>query len=336
MAYVIRSAPMLEEFQDSFLRLHLRDYDYKGLSLYKLEKKYRLLTRIVLELAILMGGIGASLAAPSIISEEDFLETKVMAETILARYPPSKFHYVFIGRSLTLLNAYFDERDQSLATGIPLSDLREDRALTSQERRAFWEHMARFLPSKDQLGDKAILVIDHTIDGRSNLKLHQELLEYFRLLPEDQRPTFKSLALFFVPNEPEALNNNRRLLKIQATIESKALNFDLIIVAGSSFPERSFTPHFESFAKYRRHVLERQRSKRRPDRKPYLGLRSELAAFTSDESLSTLQKLEAIPLKLTLWTRHARGSAIASCRGEFEALAHDKALHEPNRPDLEK
>jgi len=101
----------------------------------------------------------------------EYRDIRDLALEVLARFPPSRFHYLGIGRSPTPLIAFLEQLRGVRASSIPFA-LGAGRAPDVSEVDA---HLERFLPVETIAGGRSLLAIDLTASGRTLVEFEAAL-----------------------------------------------------------------------------------------------------------------------------------------------------------------
>lgn len=136
-----------------------------------------------------------------------------MTEYIKEHCPPSECIYVGIGRSPTPVLAILESSASNHVTHLPLTYGREfkdsGRGLTALERERLFQHFDHFMPHKDILNNKKILLIDFTLSGDGLELSSQHIKEWAKsrsgkfnvsqfaidLIGDDDTPSRKYISL---------------------------------------------------------------------------------------------------------------------------------------------
>lgn len=106
---------------------------------------------------------------PLEISESEFRFIDINVSEIQEKFPTEKYLYVVLGTTLASFSAYFGATGMD-ALDIPASGLRKALNIefrTPEDKKLLREHFLRFLPTKEHLGDRKILLLDHALTGLS-------------------------------------------------------------------------------------------------------------------------------------------------------------------------
>lgn len=114
----------------------------------------------------------------------EFQQIKDLGDEIMAIFPPDKFYYVSAGQSMTAFIAYFRARYVDSAANLPLSSMRnkyahEDQLHNGQLLPKLYEHFRRFLPTREVLGKRRILLMDYARSGNTMINARRYLSSFY-------------------------------------------------------------------------------------------------------------------------------------------------------------
>jgi hypothetical protein len=129
------------------------------------------------------------------ISQDEFFEIAKITKRLSSAYPSDKYIFVAIGRSPTPIMAMlaaFGHKDLYM---VPFSNTRNhpdiswienynfrtstDGALRPRIEAQLFEHFARFLPTKEVVGERKLLLLDFVQSGASLASADAYILKYF-------------------------------------------------------------------------------------------------------------------------------------------------------------
>lgn len=120
------------------------------------------------------------------------------ADEIFSRNPPEKYIILGIGGSPSPIIAHLQFKAANYAFNVPLSlpviHGTSRRIIPPNSRRALDGHFSRFLPDRDSVGDREIVMIDFSATGNT---LH-EAVNAVNLFLEEQNRITRSVPLYLV------------------------------------------------------------------------------------------------------------------------------------------
>ncbi len=156
------------------------------------------------------------------LTQQLFDEMQTTAKDFMAKYPPSEYYYLGLGRSPHSILSYIDALNLGGVKYIPMSNAKfhfQDnmfRNLRTPERETIVrEHVARLLPSEADLRGRKILVVDFC-DNASGLTvgLYYVIEAYFAMGFD----LAKIRAVGLNKTNPTAGKYYRNLQKLESTI----------------------------------------------------------------------------------------------------------------------
>ena len=115
-------------------------------------------------------------------TNRDVLAFEIIKNKILKIYPPDRYYYIFVGRSLTMVRALMDLQDIP-NTGLPFSgkslDLNFGSRFGQELQILLREHLDIHLPNQSVVGDKELVLLDYTSSGVGLLTALKALNWYY-------------------------------------------------------------------------------------------------------------------------------------------------------------
>jgi hypothetical protein len=116
-------------------------------------------------------------------TRRDILRAQELTQKIVELYPTDKYHYVFIGRSLTMIRALMDLQELP-NTGLPFSgksiDLNFDSPFGRELRPILLNHLDHYLPEPTSFSGKELVLLDFTNSGYGILMAQKTLNWYYQ------------------------------------------------------------------------------------------------------------------------------------------------------------
>ena len=113
--------------------------------------------------------------------ESTLTEALRITERIIRIYPPDKYHYVFVGRSLALIKALMDSKGIA-NTGLPFRgksfDLSFSAANAQEVAVLIQTHLNEHLPKPSKRQGKELVLLDFTLSG-AGLYTAQKVLDWY-------------------------------------------------------------------------------------------------------------------------------------------------------------
>lgn len=111
----------------------------------------------------------------------EYEEVRNLVMEMVKRYPPSQYHYVGLGRSPTPVMALVRALGAS-TSNVPLSAFRYGEKtkpdLTKEKYSQLSSHFGHYLPKKEELGSKKLLVLDNAQSGASLVAGHKYMKKF--------------------------------------------------------------------------------------------------------------------------------------------------------------
>jgi hypothetical protein len=140
-----------------------------------------MLHRTLIFAFLLFAFVGPATAQSSFQQEVNDLE--VAAKAIMTRFPQDKYFVIGIGRSPTLLMAYYSLVAPDYTAQVPLTHFKYSTAfagpLTESEERVLFQHFDQFIPDAKLINGKQILLLDFVENGHSLIAAAKYLNKYF-------------------------------------------------------------------------------------------------------------------------------------------------------------
>ena len=171
--------------------------------------------------------------------ESTITEALRITERILKIYPPEKYHYVFVGRSLALIKALMDNKGIA-NTGLPFRGKSFDlsfSAANAQEVAALIQtHLNEHLPKSTERQGKELVLLDFTLSG-AGLYTAQKVLDWY--YSHNER-----LNLLRVTTNPFSLSS------VTPAFLNTYHNKSIRISADTMFAKHLLNSNFDSYAGY--------------------------------------------------------------------------------------
>lgn len=126
----------------------------------------------------------AQVSAPylsQVFNSKTLQEAQSIQKQVLRFYPPERYHYVFVGRSLTLIRALMEAQGVA-QTGLPLRGKSIDLSFSSEfgQRQIpeLQNHLRNHLPAQELWQGKELVLLDFTSSG-AGLNTAQKLLDWY-------------------------------------------------------------------------------------------------------------------------------------------------------------
>lgn len=162
-----------------------------------------------------------------------------ITQRILKIYPPQKYHYVFVGRSLALIKALMDSKGIP-TTGLPFRgksfDLSFSAANAQEVAASIRKHLEGHLPSASQRQGKELVLLDFTVSG-AGLYTAQKVLDWYYNHSE-------RLNLLRVTTHPFSLSS------ITPSFLNTYHNKSIRVSSDSMFAKHLLNSNFDSYAGY--------------------------------------------------------------------------------------
>lgn len=160
---------------------------------------------------------------PTRLSRTEFEDVRDLAADVSRASDGKPFHAVSLGKSPTLLLAYFRAADRSSASQLPLTSFRfgqgENASLDEKLVQRLFDHFDRYLPTDAELGGKRLLVMDYVDGGESAAAFDAYFRRYLRERGREVDYRFVALHTGKSPKLPE----NARSVEIRAAWIRRAL-----------------------------------------------------------------------------------------------------------------
>jgi hypothetical protein len=142
------------------------------------------------------------------LDQIEYEQARDVALEIYRAYPPGEYYYVTVGQSLPPVAEVLKHLSPEGTTNLPLSDsyARPEKSpgyydpLSTEAETNLFKHFNRFLPTKEQLGGRKILLVDYAEGGGSMVGAEEYIskfldkerkgtkAEVFLLAPSDELP----------------------------------------------------------------------------------------------------------------------------------------------------
>ncbi len=144
-------------------------------------------------------------------NRRDILKFEEIKDRILKFYPPEHYHYIFVGRSLTMVRALMDLQNIS-NTGLPFNGKSIDLSFSSSFGQELEEslrlHFEEYLPDEINRAGKEFVLLDFTSSGAGLLTARKALNWYYQnsqplhLLRVTTTPSLSLSKLFQIFGRP--------------------------------------------------------------------------------------------------------------------------------------
>lgn len=162
-----------------------------------------------------------------------------ITQRILKTYPPERYHYIFVGRSLTLIKVIMDSMGVS-NTGLPFRGKTFDLTFSSADARnnadLIKAHLDKHLPRASERNGKELVLLDYTNSG-AGLNTAQKVLDWYYGYKE-------RLNLLRVTTNPLSLSS------VTPSFLNQYHSKSIRISAESMFARHLLNSNFDAYAGY--------------------------------------------------------------------------------------
>jgi len=206
-----------------------------------------------------LGALATSEAQTNILTPREFRELEHVSLSIINRYPPSEYQYVFFGRGLTPVLAYFDSVFGKEMISIPLSNVKGLKGAYRRDaelREKLFDHFDRYCAGR--LNGKKILLVDRVSSGQSM----REAADAFGFFMEQRHlDSTRNEALvrglgIYLAHTKDGLMDSNRFRRVRDLFLASSVPIDTLTLINSVYPQSLSRDRFEEeFAKYGRFYI---------------------------------------------------------------------------------
>lgn len=156
---------------------------------------------------ILFGIFGVCTNSRADISAAEYREVKAVIEEITEKFPPGRSVYIGVGQSPSLLMAALDSFTGVVVVNLPLTAFRYQIDMLNEVQKArLFRHFKYFLPKKDFLANKNLVLIDYAHEGETIISVTNFMKSF---LDEERYLGVKlyGVAMMLVASEKQVLKN---------------------------------------------------------------------------------------------------------------------------------
>lgn len=152
----------------------------------------------------------------SVFNDRTVNEAQEITKQIQNIYPPQKYHYIFVGRSLALIKGLFEIKGLEL-TSLPFRGKNVDinfESYAGQKLKALiLEHFSSHLPQPEEIKNKDLVLLDFTVSG-AGLRTAKKLLDWYYKGQKTLHTLEVTSELRFFKNYIPRFNGKTKVIRI--------------------------------------------------------------------------------------------------------------------------
>jgi hypothetical protein len=122
-----------------------------------------------------------------ILFERQYQDVRNSTLDIVRRFPPDRYYYVGVGRSPMANVTLLQTLNPKIAMHFPASGLHGAEVIKEEHVEEYMRHFASLLPDEKTLGNRTLLLMDHSYTGSSIVRVREMTERYLTSIGSDRK-----------------------------------------------------------------------------------------------------------------------------------------------------